>query len=162
MLDNEECDGYTGYTNDIFCQPIDVGQDYYCLELLEDPQNCAAGDICNADGNCVRRVVSANHPVHAVSKTPMERAATVMLFERSVCDEECAAGNIADTGRLTGQERITLADNYELSMRGTNSTEMPPHPSTFGPVGRGKVCATKPYRPLEAILATHTIFGRIY
>ena len=56
------------------------GQDYYCLrDCSEDPQNCAAGDIVMQTAIVFRRVVSANHPVHAVSKTPMERAATVMF-----------------------------------------------------------------------------------
>ena len=51
--DNRDCAGYTGYIDDVFCQPITDGDDtFFCVvDCSETPENCPTGYTCNDAGN---------------------------------------------------------------------------------------------------------------
>ncbi|MEE2786016.1 MAG: hypothetical protein VX589_01680 [Myxococcota bacterium] len=165
---DDDCAGYTGYVNDVFCQPLSAGSDaFYCLrDCSEDATICGADEVCNVEGNCIPAnglCPGGNRCSPQNPNGPCDHGN--VCYNGACVTEECAAGFVNDTGAVLMVKRgQALADRYVEALNawyrfvGDESAE----DALLQRAENLKFELQNHTDLIETILATYTLFGRIY
>lgn len=171
--ENTDCAGYNGRYGGIWCQPFEDGQ--ACLQdCTEDASLCRAGEICEA-GNCVPAGGLGGDACQTQGAcgpdAPFGSCDEGFTCNAGACEEKiepsahCQFQRPDDTSAVQLLRRgNALAEAYNSSMRDWYSFQGDPEEDNrlARIYFRNRFRLTNHVDLLETLLATYSIFGRIF
>tara|TARA_B100001093_G_scaffold492025_1_gene532695 strand:- start:119 stop:892 length:774 start_codon:yes stop_codon:yes gene_type:complete len=165
---SRECAGHTGELGGVYCQPIGDNEDaFFCLKDCSDaPDSCGPGLACDEVGNCIPDAGTCYEPRQCSGRYPLGSCETGHTCIDGRCvSAECLYGNSDDTGAVRLVKRgLELSATYNEAL--SNWYRFDDDPEQEAAFGRlyyqAKYALESHVDLLETLLATYSIFGRVY
>ncbi|MEE2756990.1 MAG: zinc-dependent metalloprotease [Myxococcota bacterium] len=165
---NRECAGHTGELGGVYCQPIGNNEDeYFCLkDCSEAPDSCGPGSVCDDIGNCIPEAGQCYEPRQCSGRHPLGScdAGNTCIDGRCV-SAQCLYGSSDDTGAVRLVKRgLELSAQYNEALSNWyRFDEDPEQEAVYGRLYyQAKYALENHVDLLETLLATYSIFGRVY